>query len=45
VLVDTFNTIKSGVPNFILVSLVLRDLGYKSKGFRLDSGDLPELSK
>jgi len=44
-LVDTFNTIKSGVPNFCCVALALNECGYKAKGFRLDSGDLAELSK
>ena len=44
-LVDTYNTIKSGVPNFALVALTMLDLGGAARGFRLDSGDLAELSK
>ena len=43
-LVDTYNTIKSGVPNFCLVALGMNELGHKAKGFRLDSGDLAKLS-
>ena len=44
-LADTYNTIESGWKNFILVGLVLSELGYKPKGVRLDSGDLAQLSK
>ena len=44
-LVDSYNTIESGVKNCILVSLVLHDLGYKALGIRLDSGDLATLSQ
>ena len=44
-LVDSYNTIESGVKNCILVSLVLHDLGYKAVGIRLDSGDLALLSQ
>lgn len=43
-LVDSYSTLYSGVPNFLLVSLALSDLGYKSVGVRLDSGDLAALS-
>ena len=44
-LVDTYNTIESGCKNFILVALVLSELGHKPLGIRLDSGDLAQLSK
>ena len=44
-LVDTFDTLKSGVPNAIKVFNELKEKGYKPKGIRLDSGDLAYLSK
>lgn len=46
-LVDTYDTLKSGVPNAIRVFQELRDAGIKPKsyGIRLDSGDLAYLSK
>ena len=44
-LVDTFDTLKSGVPNAIRVFNELQKKGYKPKGIRLDSGDLAYLSK
>ena len=45
-LVDTYNVLKSGVPNAIhAVKTVLWPLGIKSAGIRIDSGDLTYLSK
>ncbi len=44
-LVDTYDTLKSGVPNAIKVFQELRAEGHEPKGIRLDSGDLAYLSK
>jgi len=44
-LVDTYNTLKSGVPNAIRVAKELRTAGHELNGIRLDSGDLAYLSK
>lgn len=44
-LVDTYDTLKSGVPNAIKVFDELKAKGYKPFGIRLDSGDLAYLSK
>ena len=44
-LVDTYNTLRSGVPNAIKVFDILRKKGHEPKGIRLDSGDLAYLSK
>ena len=46
-LVDTYDTLKSGVPNAIRVFKEMRDaeIHPKSYGIRLDSGDLAYLSK
>ena len=44
-LVDTYDTLRSGVPHAIQVFKELRDQGYEPRGIRLDSGDLAYLSK
>lgn len=43
-LVDTINTLESGVPNAIRVFEELRRKGHKPVGIRLDSGDLAYLA-
>ncbi|MBQ5321916.1 MAG: nicotinate phosphoribosyltransferase, partial [Oscillospiraceae bacterium] len=44
-LVDTYNVLKSGVPNAIKVfDEVLKPLGIRPKGIRIDSGDIAYLS-
>jgi nicotinate phosphoribosyltransferase len=43
-LVDTINTLESGVPNAIKVFDALRKKGHTPVGIRLDSGDLAYLS-
>ncbi len=43
-LVDTVNTLESGVPNAIKVFEELRRKGHRPVGIRLDSGDLAYLS-
>ena len=45
-LVDTYDVVKSGVPNAIKAfDEVLKPLGKRPKGIRLDSGDIAYLSK
>lgn len=45
-LVDTFNVLKSGIPNAIRVfNEVLVPNGYRPKGVRIDSGDITYLSR
>lgn len=43
-LVDTYNTLKSGVPNAIKIARLLKEQGKRLIGIRLDSGDLAYLS-
>lgn len=44
-LVDTYDTLKSGVPNAIKVAKRMEAAGNRMKAIRLDSGDLAYLSK
>jgi len=44
-LVDTYDTLTSGLPNAITVARELRARGHEIVGVRLDSGDLAYLSK
>ncbi|QZE13281.1 nicotinate phosphoribosyltransferase [Halosquirtibacter laminarini] len=44
-LVDTYNTLRSGLPNAIKLANELKAQGRKIKGIRLDSGDLSYLSR
>lgn len=45
-LVDTYSTLESGIPNAIRVAKeFLEPNGYRLKGIRIDSGDLAYLSK
>lgn len=43
--VDTYDTLQSGVPNAILAAKELEQIGERLVGIRLDSGDLAYLSK
>ncbi|MBQ4516718.1 MAG: nicotinate phosphoribosyltransferase [Clostridia bacterium] len=45
-LVDTYNVLKSGIPNAIRVfDEVLKPMGCRPKGVRIDSGDIAYLTK
>lgn len=45
-LIDTYNVLKSGIPNAIKVSKeVLEPMGKRLKGVRIDSGDITYLTK
>lgn len=44
-LVDTYNTLQSGIPNAITVAREMETQGKRLKGIRLDSGDLAFLSR
>jgi len=43
-LVDTYDSLKSGVPHAITVARELRERGHELRGIRIDSGDLAYLS-
>lgn len=44
-LVDTYDVLRSGIPNAIQVGIELQEQGLSLKGIRIDSGDLAYLSK
>lgn len=44
-LVDTYDTLQSGIPNAITVARELREQGHELLGIRIDSGDLAYLSR
>jgi nicotinate phosphoribosyltransferase len=44
-LVDTYDTLYSGIPNAITVFKELREKGYEPRGIRIDSGDMAYISK
>ncbi|WP_147804325.1 nicotinate phosphoribosyltransferase [Alkalicoccus halolimnae] len=44
-LVDTYNTLRSGVPNAVKTAEKLKERGKTVDGIRLDSGDMAYLSK
>jgi len=45
-LIDTYNVLKSGIPNAIKVfDEVLKPMGIRPKGVRIDSGDITYLTK
>ena len=44
-LIDTYNVLKSGLPNAITVFRELEAQGHRGKGVRIDSGDIAYLSK
>ncbi len=44
-LVDTYDTLRSGMPNAVTVAKELRSRGHELQGVRLDSGDLAYISR
>mmetsp|Transcript_3462 Transcript_3462/g.322 ORF Transcript_3462/g.322 Transcript_3462/m.322 type:complete len:89 (+) Transcript_3462:927-1193(+) len=43
-LVDSFDSITSGIPNCIIVAFALMDAGFNHCAVRLDSGNLSKIS-
>ncbi|MEI6206017.1 MAG: nicotinate phosphoribosyltransferase [Desulfuromonadales bacterium] len=44
-LVDTYDVLRSGIPNAIIIARELRDQGHELRGIRIDSGDLAYFSR
>ncbi|MDD9149211.1 nicotinate phosphoribosyltransferase [Sporolactobacillus sp. CQH2019] len=44
-LIDTYNVLKSGLPNAITVFRELKEKGHKALGIRIDSGDITYLTR
>jgi len=44
-LIDTYNVMRSGLPNALIVAKEMEEKGQKLKAIRLDTGDLASLSK
>jgi nicotinate phosphoribosyltransferase len=44
-LIDTYDTLKSGLPNALVVAKELEERGHRLAGVRIDSGDLAYLSR
>ncbi len=44
-LIDTYDTLHSGLPHAIIVAKELEEKGYRLKGVRIDSGDMAYLSR
>jgi nicotinate phosphoribosyltransferase len=44
-LIDTYDTLKSGLPNALTVAAELKEKGHTLAGVRIDSGDLAYLSR
>jgi len=44
-LVDTYDTLRSGLPNAITIAKEMEESGHRLKGIRLDSGDLAWLAR
>ena len=44
-LIDTYDTLGSGLVNFLAVATALQTIGRRVRGIRIDSGDLAYISK